>query len=118
MRGLFLYKELMAKQNPPREFGIPDDIGDDHIQNNRLMPRCTGIGCKKMTRVYFSSNQWVPFLFLIFSFFLQMPYLVFRQGLRRNYKSQITLRETFTSCGLARARDTDLSSVSVSLFIH
>ena len=37
-----------------------------------------------MTRVYFSTYEWVPFLFLSFSFFLQMPYLVFRQGLKRN----------------------------------
>ena len=35
---------------------------------------------KKMTRVYFSSYQWVPFLFLGFSFFLQIPYFVFSQG--------------------------------------
>ena len=46
IRGLFLYKEFMAEPRPSREFGIPDDIGDDHIQNNRLMPRCTGLGCK------------------------------------------------------------------------
>ena len=84
MRGLFLYKELMAEPRPSREFGIPDDIGDDNIQNNCLMPRCKGPGCKKMTMAYFSSYQWVPFPFLSFSFFLQMPYLVFKQGLRRN----------------------------------
>ena len=84
MRGLFLYKELMAEPRLPREFGIPDDIGDDDIQNNCLMPRCKGPGCEKMTMVYFSSYQWVPFPFLSFSFFLQMPYLVFKQGLRRN----------------------------------
>ena len=84
MRGLFLYKELMAEPRLSREFGIPDDIGDDDIQNNCLMPRCKGPGCEKMTMVYFSSYQWVPFPFLSFSFFLQMPYLVFKQGLRRN----------------------------------
>ena len=84
MRGLFLYKELMAEPRLSREFGIPDDIGDDDIQNNCLMPRCKGPGCEKMTMVYFWSYQWVPFPFLSFSFFLQMPYLVFKQGLRRN----------------------------------
>ena len=42
-----LYKELMAEPRPSREFGISGDIGDDHIQNNRLMPRCTGPECKK-----------------------------------------------------------------------
>ena len=47
MRGLFLYKELMAEPRPSIEFGIPDDIGDDHIQNNCLISRCTGPGCKK-----------------------------------------------------------------------
>ena len=46
MNVLFFYKLLMAEPRPSREFGIPDDIGDDHIQNNRLMPRCTGLGCK------------------------------------------------------------------------
>ena len=84
MRGLFLHIELMAEPRPSREFGIPDDIGDRHIQNNCLMPRCTGSGCKKMTIVYFSSCQWVNFDFLSFSFLLQIPYLVFGQGLRRN----------------------------------
>ena len=84
MNVLFFYKLLMAEPRPSREFGIPDDIGDRHIQNNFLMPRCTGSGCKKMTMVYFSSCQWVNFLFLSFSFLLQMPYLVFGQGLRRN----------------------------------
>ena len=31
MRGLFLYKELMTKPTPSGEFGIPDDLFDDHI---------------------------------------------------------------------------------------
>ena len=31
MRGLFLYKELMTKPRPSGEFGIPDDLFDDHI---------------------------------------------------------------------------------------
>ena len=84
MRGLFLYKELMAEPRPSREFGFPDDIGDDHIQNNCLIPSCTGPGCQKMARVYFSSYQWLPFLFLNFSFFLQMTCLVFGHGLRKN----------------------------------
>ena len=83
-RIVFGTKKLMAEPRPSREFGIPDDIGDDHIQNNCLMPRCTGPGLKKMARVYFSSYQWLPFLFLNFSFFLQMTCLVFRHGLRSN----------------------------------
>ena len=32
MRGFFLYKELMAEPRPSREFGIPDDLFDGHIQ--------------------------------------------------------------------------------------
>ena len=43
-----------------------------------------GVQCKKMTRVYFSLYQWVPFLFLGFSFFLQLTYLIFKQGLGEN----------------------------------
>lgn len=96
MRGLFLYKELMAEPRPSIEFGIPDDIGDDHIQNNCLISRCTGPGCKKMMRVYFSLYHWVPFLFLSFSFFLQMLYLVFRQGLRGNLQiTNYTARDIY-----------------------
>ena len=49
-----------------------------------------------MTRVYFSSYEWVPFLFLSFSFFLQMPYLVFRQGLKRNLQvTNYTARDIY-----------------------
>ena len=96
MKGLFLYKGLMAEPRLSRKFGIPDNIGNDHIQNNPLMSRCTEPGCKKMTRVYFSSYQWVLFLFLSFSFFLQMPYLVFRQGLRRNLQiTNYTARDIY-----------------------
>ena len=84
MRGLLLYKELMAEPRSFREFGIPDDIGDYHIQNNRLMLGCRGLKCKKMARVYFLSYQWAPFLFLRFSFFLQIPYLIFKQGIMEN----------------------------------
>ena len=113
MRGLFLYKELMAEPRQSREFRIPDDIFGDHIQNNCLVSRCTRVRCRKMTKVYFSLYQWVPFLFLRFSFFLPMLYLVFRQGLRRNLKLQIALRETFTSCSLARAIATGLSCIGV-----
>ena len=39
MRGLFLYKGLMTEPRLSREFGIPDDLFDDHIQNNRLVSR-------------------------------------------------------------------------------
>ena len=49
-----------------------------------------------MTRVYFSSYEWVPFLFLSFSFFLQMSYLVFRQGLKRNLQvTNYTARDIY-----------------------
>ena len=40
---LLLYKELMAEPRPSSEFRIPDDIGNDHIQNNRLMLGCRGL---------------------------------------------------------------------------
>ena len=43
MSGLFLYKDLMAEPRSSREFRIPENIGDDHIQNNRLMLGCRGL---------------------------------------------------------------------------
>ena len=96
MRGLFLYKEFMAEPRLPRKFGIPDDLFDDRMQNNHLVSKCTGPRCKKMTKVYFSSYQWVPFLSLSFSFFLQMPQLVFRQGLKRNLQvTNYTARDIY-----------------------
>ena len=61
MRGLFLYKELVAEPRPSREFGIPDDIGDDHIQNNCLIRSCAGPGCKKMEGFTFRRTNGYPF---------------------------------------------------------
>ena len=49
-----------------------------------------------MKRVYFSPYQWVPFLFLSYSFFFQMSHLVFRQGLRRNLQiTNYTARDIY-----------------------
>ena len=51
---------------------------------------------KKMTRVYFSLYHWVLFLFLDFSLFPQISYLVFRQGLRRNLQiTNYTARDIY-----------------------
>ena len=51
---------------------------------------------KKMTRVYFSLYHWVLFLFLGFSLFPQISYLVFRQGLRRNLQiTNYTARDIY-----------------------
>ena len=121
MKGLFLYKGLMAEPRLSRKFGIPGNVGDDHIQNNPLMSRCTEPGCKKMTRVYFSSYQWVPCLFLSFSFFLQMPYLVFRQGLMRNLQvTNYTARDIYKLWFSQGKGYGPMSCISQSLysFIH
>ena len=117
MRGLFLYKEFMAEPRPPREFGIPDGLFDDCMQNNHLVSKCTGTICKKMAKVYFSLYQWVPFLFLSFSFFLQMLYLVFRQGLRRNLQvTNYTARDIYQPWFSQGKGHEPMSCISQSLY--